>query len=208
MGLSRRAFLMAGGAAATSLLLPKAGFSMPDDMDRDTDLPGVVLPKGYKHPTLASDSTEPVGVSLICLFDSSSSIDTRELEIELGAMAEAFRSEEIKGALFGEGGPESMAVCVADFGSRTRMRIPWLDVRKGEAWKLDALAGEIERLPRRELGNTYETTALQYCLQFMNHLPWEAKRSVVDVITDPTQRKSCTQRRNESWRLNVSSWMT
>lgn len=177
--MSRRRFLTvaAGGIAAVKLGMfnfDPAYAQTSADYD----------PAIFRHPTLASNSTDRVGMRLVCLFDISGSIDTTEYEVQRAAMRDAIASEDFRNAIFFRGGPQSIAVCVADFGSTTALRIPWLDIRAGDDTKLQALASEINGLQRRESGSTHQSRALDYSGACLANCPWEARRSVVDMITD------------------------
>lgn len=138
----------------------------------------------FRHPSLASTSGDPVGMRLVCVFDVSGSVNTAEHDIQLQAMAEAIGSEDFANAIFFPGGPQSIAISVIDFGSNAELRIPWVDVRKGQVQKLQKLAAEVRGLTRRESGSTNQLGALQLSMLSLSKCPWESHRNVVDVITD------------------------
>lgn len=64
------------------------------------------------------------------------------------------------------------------------IRIPWLDIRKGDKHKFHQLADEITGLTRRETGSTSHISALGFSMDCLDNCPWEATRTVVDVMTD------------------------
>jgi hypothetical protein len=138
----------------------------------------------YIHPKLASKSTEEVGVRLVLLFDTSGSIDDIEYQVQLDAMADAIESEDFKNAVFYRGGPQTIAICVANFDDRVFLNIPWVDIREDEDYKFKALAKEIRSLDRKSSGLTHQARAFNAAATYLTNSPWEGKRSVVDIITD------------------------
>lgn len=177
--MSRRRFLTvaAGGIAAAKL-------GMFDFDPAHAQGTADFNPAIFRHSTLASNSTDRVGMRLVCLFDISGSIDNTEYNVQRAAMRDAIASEDFRNAIFFRGGPQSIAICVADFGSSTSLRIPWMDIRAGDEAKLQSLAAEIDGLNRRESGSTHQARALDYSGACLANCPWEARRSVVDMITD------------------------
>jgi hypothetical protein len=148
---------------------------------------GLYLPVPYKHPTLGSDSTEPVGKRIINYLDISGSRDDEEYKLDKETLAETIESADFKNAIFYPGGPQSVALAFADFGSLSELRIGWLDVRKGQEYKLIQVAKEIRELPRRESGGTSQVAALTNAALCLDNCPWQAKRSIVDLFTDGAQ---------------------
>lgn len=141
-------------------------------------------PSGYRHPSLASNSRENVGVALVLLIDVSASIDSADYQAQVTSMAEAIGSDDFRDAIFLQGSPESIAISVVDYGSSVSLRIPWMDIRKGDDDKLKTLARMIQNLPRRESGSTNQADAIDFARIAIENLPWEADRKVVDIITD------------------------
>jgi len=138
----------------------------------------------WRHPTLASNSTEPVGASLVALFDVSGSMNAVEYQIQVESTAAAIESEDFRNAIFFTGGPQSIAIMVASFGTHTTPDILWVDIREGEEWKLNQLAEEIRNLPRSHSGMTYQIVALESAKIFLDNQPWESEKNIVDMITD------------------------
>lgn len=143
----------------------------------------------FRHPTLASQSSEPVGLRLVCIFDNSVSMDPVEFEIQSLAMAEAVGSEDFRDAIFyPAGGPQSVAICFTDL--HNVLNIPWIDIRKGDDYKLPLLAEEILKFklssPR---GPTYLARAYKYAGILLENCPWQGRRNVVDMVTDGTERE-------------------
>jgi hypothetical protein len=148
--------------------------------------------KGFKHPTLASNSTEPVGLRLVSLFDVSGSIDSAEYEVQLDAMADAIESKAFQDAIFYPGGPGSIAVMFADFSDDSVPQIGWVDVREGEEWKLKEIAKELRNLKtqRRSNGGTSHVEALKAAKVYFDNSPWAGDRNVIDILTDGTDSSS------------------
>lgn len=141
-------------------------------------------PTGYKHPTLASNSKEKVGVALVLLIDVSGSIDSADYQAQVESMAEALESDDFRDAIMLHGSPGSIALCVADFGTQVRLRVPWVDIRKGDDQKLKTLAKAVRNLPRRESGSTNQADVIDFSRIAIQNCPWESDRRVVDLITD------------------------
>lgn len=181
--MNRREFLK---ASAGGILLGAPGIALSDDTWVYTPPPPTV-PKILIHPTLASASKEPVGARLICYLDISGSIDDVEFNLQCQATAEAIASEDFRNAVFFHGGPKSIAICIADFGSLADIAVPWVDIRKGDGpKKFLELAHEIHNLKRRESGSTNHSGALEHAMLLLQHCPWQGKRNIVDLITDGT----------------------
>lgn len=190
--MNRRAFLKAAACGLGSVAAIKAGMAVAatgdgaasSQMQAQYNQAATGAGNRFIHSTLASNNPDPVGVRLILWFDVSSSIDENEYHAQLDAMASAIRSKDFQDALSFSYGPQSIALCVADFGTNVELRIPWLDVRPGENDKLRALAAEITGLERRENGMTSHVSALHHSLDCFQNCPWEAQRSIVDIMTD------------------------
>lgn len=175
--MDRRSFLKGAAGGLGALFALKSGLAFAQES-------GIALPTGFIHPTLASNSSEKVGVRLVCLYDVSGSVDNTEHDVQIEVMAEAIGSDDFRNAIFYTGGPQSIAICFADFGTTAAMRIPWMDIRKGEDDKLKLLAHEVRKLNRREVGLTHHATALEYAVTALDNCPWAGKRTIVDSITD------------------------
>ncbi len=189
-GLSRRNFLKVavGGVVAAKfgvLGVEEAMAQMGGGQHYEPPfVPAATTAADFIHPTMASANTSPVGLRLVCMFDISGSIDNTEYEVQRAAMRDAIASEDFRNAIFYRGGPQSIAICVSDFGSNADLRIPWLDIRQGEGNKLLLLANEINALNRRETGMTHQVRAMNFAGTCLNFCPWQGRRSVVDIITD------------------------
>lgn len=194
--MNRRVFL--GGAASVAAMTIMTGFNgkaaaqmVPranDGAIQNYEMRNAAstIPQGFIHPRLASSNPQEVGARIVVSFDSSSSIDYSEHRMQLEVLADAIESDDIYDAIFSPGGTESVAICVTDFGSGSELRIPWLDIRKGEGYKLKLLGGEIRALLRRESGMTSHVLALKKAEECLANCPWEGRRSLVDIITDGT----------------------
>lgn len=182
--MDRRSFLKAAAGTGVLAAFMKTGAVFAQDYETYHRPEVVLLREEAIHKTLASKSKEAVGLRLVCLFDVSGSIDTEEYKVQLEAMASAIGSDDFRDAIFFPGGPQSIAICVADFGSNSAMRVPWVDVRKGGEVKLKALSDEIRKLERREYGSTEQSLALELALLALRQCPWPGRRTVVDMITD------------------------
>lgn len=179
--MNRRDFLKAAayGLGGLAVLKPGLILAEPDELS------ALNLPSGFIHPVMGSANPDPVSVRLICWFDVSGSIDANEYEEQINAMASAIGSQDFQDAVFFRNGPQSLAICVADFGSHAALRIPWLDVRPGQGYKLTQLANEVMGLKRRESGSTNHFSALVESARFFENCPWSATdRNVVDILTD------------------------
>ncbi len=155
----------------------------------------------YKHATLASESTEPVGIHLVLAMDTSGSMSNEEFAIELQATATALNSEVVRNAIKYKSGDKSVAVAVLDFDGNAQVRVPWVDIRAEEINdrpylpgqrksstapdKLDMLAHEIRNLPRRGTGGTFLNEAMDLGKKLFLACPWGVtERRVLDVFGD------------------------
>lgn len=179
--MNRRSFLRAALGSVGGLLVAQYGLASPREYMVQAANP---VPPTFVHPKLASNRTAPVGARIVCLYDISASIDEAEHNIQLDVMAETIASEDFKNAIFYPGGPQSLAICVADFGDTGEVRVPWIDIGPGEEDKLKLLAHEIRGLKRRQFGSTNHISGLRIANDCMANCPWQAKRSIVDVLTD------------------------
>ena len=175
--MDRRSFLKGAAGSLGAIFLARSGLSFGQEI-------AAPAPGGFMHPTLASNSPEKVGARLVCLYDISGSIDNTEHDIQIEVMADAIGSEDFRNAIFYTGGPQSLAICVADFGTTSEMRIGWMDIRKGDDDKLKLLAHEIRQLKRRETGSTHHAPALELAITALDNCPWAGKRTIVDILTD------------------------
>ncbi|MGZ9096854.1 MAG: DUF1194 domain-containing protein [Micavibrio sp.] len=175
--MDRRTFLKGAAGGLGTLFALKSGLAFAQETSGST-------PTGFIHPTLASNSSEKVGARLVCLYDISGSVDNTEHDVQIEVMAEAIGSDDFRNAIFYTGGPQSIALCVADFGTTAAMRVPWVDIRKGDDDKLKLIAHEIRKLARRETGSTHHATALEYSITALDNCPWAGKRTIVDFLTD------------------------
>lgn len=188
-GLNRRTFLRNGltGIGALPFALsanqPSAQMSGHYGGTASTDFI-TTRPQDFIHPTLASNATDDVGVRLICMFDSSGSIDITEYFVQLQAMSNAIASQDFQDAVFLPSGPQSIAICFADFGSNVDIRIPWVDIRQGEQAKLKLIAQEVSSLTRRESGSTHQVQALLYSMMCLDFCPWQSDKTIIDLMTD------------------------
>ncbi|GEM_PF-3354111 len=136
----------------------------------------------FIHPALASNSRDDVGVNLVCVFDSSGSVNDTEYQIQLESMAEAIESPDfIETVLLG---PGSIAITFLEFGEQVRVCTGWADFRKGDEWKFKALAEEILAIERVEASGDFHNEGLRGAMVALDHAPWRAHRTIVDFMTD------------------------
>lgn len=197
--MNRRTFLKAalGGAAqlgVTGLYAQEAATPAARANQFEIPIHEGQNPSAFIHPSLASSSREKVGLRLINIFDNSISMDAVEFKIQLEAMADAVGSQDFRDAVFFPGGPQSIAICFADLGNNSfrqrhiMLRVPWMDIRRGENYKFDLLASSILSI-NRTTGPTYLARSLEMASILLNHCPWQGERNVVDLITDGTERE-------------------
>ncbi|MBU0800440.1 MAG: DUF1194 domain-containing protein [Alphaproteobacteria bacterium] len=147
----------------------------------------------YRHPTLASQSDEDVGVLLVLAMDASGSMSNEEWRIQVEATAAALLSTQVRSTIRCKSGDASVAISVVDFSDQPNIRIPWVDLRPRSCTgpdpefdhKLELLATEIARLERSSSGSTHIGNMLQYTLQMYVNAPWKpTERRVLDVSGD------------------------
>lgn len=166
------------------------------------------LSRDYAHPTLASNSTEPVAIQLGLAMDTSGSMSNEEYALQLRATAHALNSRVVRSVIKSRG---SVGLFVVDFGSSSRVRIPWVDIRAedindypnqnmgyrsyyGEEIRLsaqpdvlDRFVQEILALPRLESGSTRIWTAMQQSQLMFENAPWmPTEGRVLDIFGDGT----------------------
>lgn len=188
--MNRRMFLKAAAVGVATVFMAKANLVLARDDDYEDDFfapfdrSPPLSPDYFVHSTLASNSKKEVGLRLVCLFDASGSIDSVEYDYQLRAMAKAIASEDFRNAVFYIGGPQSIAISVADFSDSASLQIPWVDIRKGDDYKFTKLADEIMEIDRRTWSGTDHVVALNQAMACLDSCPWEGKKNVIDILTD------------------------
>ncbi len=195
------------GAVATSYMTPPSQNLQYQPPQYAQQYPSTYPPSEtgmlstYRHPTLASDSTQPVGIQLVLAMDNSGSMSDEEYAVELQASAESINSQLVRSAIKYKTGLTSAAIAVLDFDSWAELRIGWVDIRGSEINdkpykpgdpesskapdKLDQLAQEIVSLQRRSAGSTDVHSAVKLSKDLFLGCPWEAKeRRILDVFGD------------------------
>ena len=210
----RNIFKRKAASSATALLvgaLSMGGHSVFADGSQSAPDPD--LAKIYRHETLASNSTEPVGVQLVLALDTSGSMTEEELAIEFQATATALNSEMFRNVIKYKSGTKSVAIAVVDFNSYAEVRVGWSDIRGAEINdkpykdcgkeknstaimaclkesslkpdKLDALAQEVATLRRRGRGGTAIDSAMERARKLYLVCPWAVtERRVLDIFGD------------------------
>jgi hypothetical protein len=171
----------------------------PGDQHRSGNEKPVAAPTdlyAYRHPTLASNSTEDVEVQLVLAMDSSGSMAEDEWQIQLRATAAALMSSQVRTAIrckSSKTGNRSIAIAVVDFADQPSLRIPWVDLRPKSCsepdpefdQKIETLAAQIATLPRRESGSTHIGNMLEYTVAVFANAPWNVtERRVLDISGD------------------------
>jgi hypothetical protein len=150
-------------------------------------------PLAYRHPTLASDSDEDVGVLLVLSMDASGSMSDEEWNIQLRATASALMSTKVRNTIRCKSGDRSVAIAVVGFGDNAELLIPWVDLRPKSCsepdpefdYKIQQLATMIARVQRPESGSTAIGTMLEYVESVFKNAPWKpTERRVLDVSGD------------------------
>ncbi len=187
---------------------------IPDAIDRDT----------YRHKTLASNSTEPVGVQLVLAMDTSGSMSYEEFAIELQATATALNSELFRNAIKYKAGEQSVAIAVIDFDHVANVRVKWVDIRGKDINdkpynpddplnsslapdKLDALSQEVLTIWRQSEGGTVIGKALNLSKSLFLWSPWglaEGGKRVLDVFGDGASAYDVRPRRDELAALGIT----
>lgn len=200
-GFLKSAFKAVATATAASMLAGSLMFGATLASAQNKDAEKVKISEIYKHETLASDSTEPVGIQLVLALDTSGSMSEEEFSIELQATADALNSEIVRNVIKYKTGDKSIAVAVVDFDDVAEVRIKWVDIRakdindkpyqpgakrsSDKPDKLDKLAMEIVTMTRRGIGGTSINTALDLSGKLFLASPWKVtERRVVDVFGD------------------------
>ena len=190
------AFGMAAGVLVA--VNPGAAVAQPNMEGYSANATPVAAPSdlnAYRHPTLASNSTEDVEVQLVLAMDSSGSMSDEEWKIQLQATAAALLSTQVRSAIRckSPGGNPSVAIAVVDFSDQGKLRIPWVDLRPTSCTqpdpefdrKIEALAAQIATLPRDSSGSTHLGNMMEYTLAVFANAPWQpTERRVLDISGD------------------------
>ena len=149
----------------------------------------------YRHPTLASSSSQDVEVQLVLAMDASGSMSDEEWKIQVQATAAALLSTQVRSAIRckSPNGNPSVAIAVIDFSDQGKIRIPWVDLRPTSCSqpdpefdrKIEALAAQIATLPRDSSGSTHLGNMMEFSLAVFANAPWKpTERRVLDVSGD------------------------
>jgi hypothetical protein len=146
-----------------------------------------------KHPTLASNSTDPVGTVIVLALDASGSMSDEEWRLQTRATAAAVTSELVQSSIRCKAGNNSIAIAVVEFDDTAKLRIPFVDLRPKSCseedveftTKVQMLGAEIANLKRAGSGSTGVGNMLEFTLGVFNNSPWiPTERRVLDVSGD------------------------
>lgn len=199
--LSRRKFLLQAGAAGLLTALGNNVFAQSTSNDANPYGPRskVIPPNTYTHPELYSGSTANVGLAVVCAIDISGSVSsqTGEYQAQLQSLANAIASDDFRESIFYPGGPESIALCVVDFDTNSKLQIPWVDFRENDRFKFLKFAEEVLSIKRRSNGGTDQSAALENAAYCYENMPFKAENKAVNVMTDGTGQNIMTRQWNK-----------
>jgi hypothetical protein len=170
---------------------PNHGYGGPGQHVAQAAAPTVA--SAYRHPILASNSDEDVGVVLVLALDASGSMSNEEWRLQTRATAQALTSELVQNAIRCKSGNPSIAIAVVEFDDTANLRIPFVDLRAKSCTgddpefenKIQLLAAEIAELPRWKTGSTGVGNMLKYTVDIFANSPWlPEERRVLDVSGD------------------------
>ena len=200
--LSRRNFLLKAGAAGLLTAMGNNAFAQGRGL-RDTPGPlpqssNVIPATSYVHPTLYTGSTADVGLAIVCAIDISGSVssDTGEFQSQVQSLANAIASDDFRESIFYPGGPESVALCVIDFESNSKLQIPWVDFRENDRHKFLQFAEEVMNIRRRSNGGTDQSSAMENAAYCYSNMPFGADNKALNIMTDGTGNATTAQQWN------------
>lgn len=186
--LSRRNFLLAGGAAAIGATtgLNKA-FAQEAVRALPTTTGLVLFPETYID-TMATSSTDPIGITYVFAIDISGSIasNNNEYQSQLDALADTIARDDFRESIFYDGGPGSAAIFVIDYGTNSALSIGGIDLRENDRERFQEVAARIKAIPRRASGGTNHHAGLENAIYCFDNMPWECSRNHVVMMTDGT----------------------
>ncbi len=119
-------------------------------------------------------------LALIFLMDVSGSVSADNYILQRDGVAQAFQSREVQKAVLDQ--PGGIVVSVIQWSHEQRIVVPWVHIQSGT--DIDALSVKIHQTERASDGSTLLAGSLQYGLAYMDQLPCEAIRKVIDVSGD------------------------
>jgi hypothetical protein len=125
----------------------------------------------------------PVDLELVLAVDASASVSDQEFELQVRALAEAFRHRAVARAIRAAGdlGLAVALVQWADYG-RHMMAVDWTEVRDAAA--AAEFAGKIDQVWRSLSGNTAIGGALEFAILQLEGNGYLGRRRVIDVSGD------------------------
>ena len=142
-----------------------------------------------------SAQARPCALALVLAIDVSGSVDAGEYALQIGGLAAALRSDDVRSALMaaGDGGVYVTVLHWSGNGQQAQVA-PWtlLDT----ATRIEQFAAGIEQKPRQfDKFSTAIGEALVYAYDRFRSLPRPCRRRVIDVSGDG--------RSNEGWSPNL-----
>jgi len=119
-------------------------------------------------------------LALIFLMDVSGSVSAENYTLQRDGVAKAFQSTEVKRAILDQ--PGGIVVSVIQWSNFQKISVPWMRIQN-EA-DISKVADAIYNTERAFEGSTLLAGSLQYGLAYMDQLPCEAIRKVIDVSGD------------------------
>ncbi len=198
--MDRRSFMLGIGAVGLFAAATKDGYAQVGDGSTDTNRvsSNVIPPATFVHPQLYSGSTEDVGLAIVCAIDISGSVssDTGEFQSQIQSLANAIASDDFRESIFYPGGPESVALCVIDFESNSKLQIPWVDFRENNRLKFLQFAEEVRNIRRRSDGGTDHSAAMENAAYCYTYMPFGADNKALNIMTDGTGYATTAQQWN------------
>ncbi|WP_425406132.1 DUF1194 domain-containing protein [Hwanghaeella sp.] len=130
-----------------------------------------------------SEALQVLDLQLILAIDCSYSVDAREYNLQVGAIGDAFRQEEIRRAI-GEGPTGSIAISLLQWSSEYSqvMALPWTRVTEQNA---PAVGEQIAALPRLTAdGATSMAAAVYASIDHFNASEFQSTRRTIDISAD------------------------
>jgi hypothetical protein len=142
---------------------------------------------------------EEVDLSLVLAVDVSLSMETEEQNLQREGFVEAFRSPAVHQAIR-KGALGRIAVIYVEWSSAgdQKVVVPWTVIASAQDAK--DFAGRVAQIPRRRVGYTSISGAIDFSLKLLGDAPVEPLRQVIDISGDGAnnQGRPVTQARDEA----------
>ena len=132
---------------------------------------------------VTSPLAEEVDLKLVLAVDCSASVDASEYALQMGAIADAFRQDDIRAAI-GSGPVGAIAITVVQWSSQDSQItvLPWTKVTPESTLQTATLIAALDR--RTSDGATSISAAIRHSARLLDTSPYTAFRETMDISAD------------------------